>query len=84
MNRIVPDSKVEDNSPAQRDTPIVLKALRQAKRIIVIVVGFTILFIGIAMIALPGPAILVIPLGLGILVTELLWARKLLKTIKKD
>jgi uncharacterized protein (TIGR02611 family) len=62
--------------------PPVPKALRQIKRLLVIVVGFTIFFVGIAMIVLPGPAVVFIPLGLGILSTELLWARKLRKTIK--
>jgi uncharacterized protein (TIGR02611 family) len=59
------------------------KALRQARRFVVIIFGFTILFAGIALIVLPGPAILIIPLGLGILATELLWAKKLLERIKK-
>ncbi len=61
---------------------LLLRTLRQAKRLVIIVIGFTILLIGIAMIVLPGPAILVIPLGLGILATELLWARKLLNKLK--
>ena len=33
------------------------------------------LLLGIAMIVLPGPAILMIPLGIGILATEFAWAR---------
>jgi tellurite resistance protein TerC len=37
--------------------------LKQAKRLVVAVVGFTLLLLGIAMIALPGPAFIVIPLG---------------------
>jgi tellurite resistance protein TerC len=41
-----------------------------------------VLLIGIAMIVLPGPAILVIPLGLAILATEFVWARRLLKRLK--
>jgi uncharacterized protein (TIGR02611 family) len=57
-------------------------AVRQAKRLIVIVVGFTVLVIGMAMIVLPGPAILVIPLGLTILATELVWARNMLKKLR--
>jgi tellurite resistance protein TerC len=61
---------------------VILKTLRQAKRIIVIVVGSTVLLVGVAMIALPGPAFIVIPLGLGILATELVWARRLLDRIK--
>ena len=58
------------------------RSIRTAKRIIVGIVGFTILLIGIAMILLPGPAIVVIPLGLAILATEFVWARRLLKRLK--
>ena len=61
----------------------VLRTLRQAKRLIIIVTGFTILAAGVAMIVLPGPAIVVIPLGLAVLATEFLWARKLLATVKE-
>lgn len=57
-------------------------ALRHTKRVIVTVVGFTVLFIGIAMIVLPGPAIVVIPLGLAILAGEFVWAERLLKKVK--
>ncbi len=56
---------------------------RQARRIIIIVIGFTVLALGIALIVLPGPAIVVIPIGLAILATEFLWARKLLKRVKE-
>jgi len=59
-----------------------LKSLKQVKRLIVAVIGFTILGIGIAMIVLPGPAILVIPLGLSILATEFVWAKRFLKKMK--
>jgi tellurite resistance protein TerC len=34
------------------------------------IMGGTVLLIGVVMIVLPGPAILVIPAGLGILATE--------------
>jgi uncharacterized protein (TIGR02611 family) len=52
--------------------------MQQVKRLIITVAGFTVLAIGIAMIVLPGPAIVVIPIGLGILATEFVWARSLL------
>jgi len=39
---------------------------------------------GIALIVLPGPAVIVIPLGLAILATEFFWARRLLRRIKQD
>ena len=61
----------------------VFRTLSQARRLVVIVIGFTILAAGIAMIVLPGPAILVIPVGLAILATEFIWARKLLLRAKE-
>ncbi|MDD2733674.1 MAG: PGPGW domain-containing protein [Desulfuromonadaceae bacterium] len=57
--------------------------LKQTKRLIVTIVGVSVLVIGIAMIVLPGPAIVVIPIGLGILATEFVWARNLLHKIKE-
>ena len=62
--------------------PVVTSTLKQAKRLIVIVVGFTLLVIGVAMIVLPGPAFIVIPFALAILATEFVWARRLLNKIK--
>jgi uncharacterized protein (TIGR02611 family) len=56
--------------------------MRRVKRIIVGIVGFTILVIGVFLLVLPGPAFLVIPLGLGILATEFVWAKKLLRKVK--
>jgi hypothetical protein len=53
--------------------------LRGARKLVVAVVGGSVVLVGIAMIVLPGPAILVIPLGLAILATEFLWARRWLK-----
>jgi uncharacterized protein (TIGR02611 family) len=49
------------------------------RRAVVSVIGFTVLLIGLAMVILPGPAIVVIPLGLAILATEFVWARRLLE-----
>ncbi len=67
--------------PKQKQHPLIT-TLQQAKRLIKVVIGFTILIIGIAMIALPGPATVVIPVGLAILATEFIWAKKLLKRFK--
>jgi tellurite resistance protein TerC len=63
-------------------TPVILKSLRQAKKLVIAVTGFTVLMVGIAMVLFPGPAIIVIPAGLGILATEFIWARRLLKMAK--
>ena len=58
------------------------KTFRRIKRIVIAIIGFTVLLVGVAMMVLPGPAIVVIPLGLAILATEFVWARRLLKRIK--
>ena len=55
---------------------------KKAKRFIIGVIGLSVLAIGIAMIVLPGPAVVVIPLGLGILATEFVWARNLLAKMR--
>jgi len=61
---------------------VVSKTIRQVKKLTIAVIGFTILLIGLAMVVLPGPAFIVIPVGLGILATEFVWARNLLKKVK--
>ena len=55
---------------------------RMAKRIAIGIVGGSVLVVGICMIILPGPAFVVIPLGLGILGIEFAWARIWLKKAK--
>ena len=67
----------------QRTKQLANSALRQARRLIVLVVGVTVLAIGAAMIVLPGPAVVVIPVGLAILATEFVWARRLLDNMKE-
>lgn len=56
-----------------------LPDIRWLRRVIVAVIGFTVLLIGVAMVVLPGPAFVVIPLGFAILATEFVWARRVLK-----
>ena len=57
--------------------------LRQARRVVIGVVGFTVLLIGVALLVLPGPAFIVIPAGLAILALEFAWARRWLQRIKQ-
>ncbi|HYY16258.1 MAG TPA: PGPGW domain-containing protein, partial [Gammaproteobacteria bacterium] len=44
-----------------------LLTYKLARRIVIAMIGTTVVLIGVAMIVLPGPAVIVIPLGLGIL-----------------
>jgi uncharacterized protein (TIGR02611 family) len=57
--------------------------IKIVRRVIVSVVGATVLLIGIALLVLPGPAFIVIPLGLAILATEYAWARRWLKRVRQ-
>jgi tellurite resistance protein TerC len=57
---------------------------RWARRIAVALVGGTVLLIGVALIVLPGPAFVVIPIGLAILGAEFAWARHWLRRIKQQ
>lgn len=51
---------------------------RNTKRLAVLVVGVAILGAGVAMLALPGPGVLVIVVGLAVLATEFAWAERAL------
>ena len=57
--------------------------LRQVRRVIVFILGISVLIVGIVMIVAPGPAVVVIPLGLGILATEFVWAQRVLHRLKQ-
>lgn len=61
-----------------------LKTLQQAKRLIKVVVGFTILLAGVVMLVTPGPGWVAIALGLAILAAEFVWARRLLDHLKEQ
>ncbi len=58
-------------------------ALRQVRRLVIFLIGITVVLIGIIMFVTPGPAVLVIPIGLGILAIEFTWARLLLKRFRE-
>jgi uncharacterized protein (TIGR02611 family) len=60
-----------------------LDNIKVVRRVIVSVVGATVLLIGIALLVLPGPACVVIPVGLAILATEYAWARRWLRKVHR-
>ena len=57
--------------------------IKVVRRVIVSVIGATVLLIGVALLVLPGPAFIVIPIGLAILATEYAWARRWLKKVRR-
>ena len=46
------------------------------RRFLIGTIGFSVVLIGLVMIVLPGPAIIIVPLGVGILASEFAWARR--------
>ncbi len=63
---------------------MLIKTMQQAKRIMKIILGFTLLVLGAAMVFTPGPGWLIMLLGLGVLAAEFMWARKLLDLMKEQ
>lgn len=55
-----------------------------ARRIVIAIVGTTVVLAGIVMLVTPGPAVVVIPAGLAILGLEFAWARHWLKRVRES
>lgn len=56
---------------------------RIARRIAVALVGASVLLVGVIMLVTPGPAFIVIPIGLAILGLEFAWARRWLQKVRE-
>ena len=56
---------------------------KTARRIAVLVLGSSVVALGIVMLVAPGPGIVVIPIGLAILSVEFAWARIWLRKVRE-
>lgn len=63
---------------------MLIRTMQQAKRLMKIILGFTLLVLGAVLVFTPGPGWLVMLLGLGVLAAEFMWARKLLDRMKEQ
>lgn len=63
---------------------MLIRTMQQAKRLMKIILGFTLLVLGAVMVFTPGPGWLIMLLGLGVLAAEFMWARKLLDRMKEQ
>lgn len=52
------------------------------KKIVIALMGGTVVLIGVVMLVLPGPGLVVIAAGVAILATEFLWARRVWRNAK--
>jgi uncharacterized protein (TIGR02611 family) len=74
--------------PDREDIPDLIRKLREKRvehrkrgrtyRIVYAAAGFTVTLIGLAMFVTPGPALVVIPIGLAMLALEFAWAERML------
>jgi len=55
---------------------------RVARRIVITLLGATVVLLGIVMLVTPGPAFIVIPTGLAILALEYTWAHRWLQQVR--
>lgn len=60
------------------------RALRWLRRAVIFVLGISVTLVGVLLFFTPGPAIVVVPLGLMILATEFAWARIILAKLKEQ
>lgn len=56
---------------------------RTARRLVVAVIGGTVVLLGVVLLVFPGPGWLVIIAGLALLGTEFIWARRLLQRARE-
>ena len=63
---------------------MILRTVEQVRRVFLILAGFTLLLAGVIMLVTPGPGMLTILLGLGLLAAEFVWARRLMDRIKRQ
>ena len=63
---------------------MILRTVEQVRRVFLIIAGFTLLLAGGVMLVTPGPGMVVIFLGLGLLAAEFVWARRLMERIKHE
>ena len=77
------DLRTVSSGSAQGIFSVMPYYLRPLRRAVVLMAGIIVLLLGIVMLIAPGPGILTMMLGLGILATEFVWARRLLKRIRE-
>lgn len=89
-----PDSPSSNNPPQKSISPTLGSekrpgrfparlTLRQAKRVIVLVIGMSVMLLGICLLVLPGPGLVLMASALAILGTEFAIARRWLKKLRQ-
>lgn len=80
------ETRPEDaaSAPARSDAIAGRASPAIARRVIVAVIGGTLVAIGAVLLVVPGPGLLAISVGLGVLALEFAWARRWLRRLKRE
>lgn len=54
------------------------------RRVVVTIAGFVVVVVGIILMPLPGPGMLIVAAGIGILSTEYRWAQRLFRRARRE
>lgn len=70
-------------TPLEDLTEAVEVSRRNFRKVVILIIGTLVVLIGILIAPLPGPGpVILVPIGLGLLATEFIWARRLLETLR--
>ncbi|OLS24788.1 MAG: hypothetical protein HeimC2_20930 [Candidatus Heimdallarchaeota archaeon LC_2] len=59
------------------------RTVKELRRIVILIMGLTIVFIGVLLLILPGPGVVTIIFGLTLLASEFYWAKNWLKKVEQ-
>jgi len=65
--------------PGDQQRSAIRAIIRHTRRLIIAVMGSTVVLLGIALLVLPGPGLAIIALGVAILAIEFAWAKRVLE-----
>lgn len=78
------------NSGTGFESPIKSKAkkyskrtVKELRRFVILVMGLTIMLIGVLLLVLPGPGMIIFLFGLTLLASEFYWAKNWLKKVER-
>jgi tellurite resistance protein TerC len=72
------NARVPGPSPADQQKSAIKAIIRHTRRLIIGVIGGTVVILGVLLLVLPGPGLAVIALGVAILAVEFAWAKRVL------
>lgn len=62
---------------------LAISTYREARRVVILMIGMTVVLLGIIMLVVPGPGIVTIIFGLALLAIEFAWARAWLQRVRE-